>query len=489
MEQHARITPSLALTLAILVTAAAPAAAAGACPAPEARQFDFWVGEWDVTNRTLGPDGTWAETGRAVDRVFPVAGGCAIVELWQGVARHRPVRGFSVRAWDTAHRHWRLVLSWPPPERPGVSTLEGRFRHGRGEFFSERTTPDGTTLLTRFTFSDITERSLRWDAARSTDGGRSWQTHWVMEFSRRDPLSDPPLLGGPWIRTGAARHCSGEAMAALDLLAGSWEGVEESTAPDGQPIRRRVRQTTVPILGGCALMDLTEAEPVAGDGGWERFAVRTRDGREGEWLGYTIDTRHPRLVRVEELPGGDGSPGVILEGALPGGEAGARRRIAWRPEAGAAGKRPAVVRRETVSRDGGESWQTVSTLRLEPRPYATFDTSEMARVRGLVEVFLGAGVEAGLARLAELAQSPEGLPEALVNRLGYALLGRDAAAAVQVLRLNTERHPDSANAWDSLGEAYAAAGERQRAVAAYERSLELAPGNANARRWLERLRP
>ena len=49
------------------------------------------------------------------------------------------------------------------------------------------------------------------------------------------------------------------------------------------------------------------------------------------------------------------------------------------------------------------------------------------------------------------------------------------------------RYPESANAHDSLGEALAANGEREAAIASYRRSLRLDPSNDNATTMLERL--
>ena len=80
------------------------------------------------------------------------------------------------------------------------------------------------------------------------------------------------------------------------------------------------------------------------------------------------------------------------------------------------------------------------------------------------------------------------LTESQMNRIGYWLLAKkrtkDAAA---VFETNTQDFPKSANVWDSLGEAYAADGQRERAVAAYRRSLELDPSNGNASQALQKL--
>lgn len=79
--------------------------------------------------------------------------------------------------------------------------------------------------------------------------------------------------------------------------------------------------------------------------------------------------------------------------------------------------------------------------------------------------------------------------ESEVNSLGYHFLTKGLNdCAVAVLRLNAGYFPESANAHDSLGEALAALGDHNQAIAHYQRSLELNPENANARAMLEKLR-
>jgi predicted Zn-dependent protease len=75
-----------------------------------------------------------------------------------------------------------------------------------------------------------------------------------------------------------------------------------------------------------------------------------------------------------------------------------------------------------------------------------------------------------------------------LNGLGYALLRmKKIDEAVKILELNVEVYPRSANAYDSLGEACAAQGNREKAVAAYKKSLELDPGNLKAVEQLKKL--
>jgi tetratricopeptide (TPR) repeat protein len=71
--------------------------------------------------------------------------------------------------------------------------------------------------------------------------------------------------------------------------------------------------------------------------------------------------------------------------------------------------------------------------------------------------------------------------ERLLNNLGYAFLEMNLTEpAIEVLDLNVKKFPQSANAYDSLGEAYMKAGDKDRAIKNYEKSLELNPKNSDA---------
>ncbi|HKK77505.1 MAG TPA: alpha/beta fold hydrolase [Saprospiraceae bacterium] len=80
-------------------------------------------------------------------------------------------------------------------------------------------------------------------------------------------------------------------------------------------------------------------------------------------------------------------------------------------------------------------------------------------------------------------------PEVLVNRMGYRMLrGGTTDKAIEFFTLNTVNFPNSHNAFDSLGEAYAKAGDKKKAMANYQKSLELYPANENARAQLKALK-
>jgi carboxyl-terminal processing protease len=74
------------------------------------------------------------------------------------------------------------------------------------------------------------------------------------------------------------------------------------------------------------------------------------------------------------------------------------------------------------------------------------------------------------------------------NNLGYQLLQENRLeSAVYVFETNVRLYPDSWNAWDSLGEILGKAGQKERAIKSYRKSLELNPGNKNGKAVLKQL--
>ncbi len=83
-------------------------------------------------------------------------------------------------------------------------------------------------------------------------------------------------------------------------------------------------------------------------------------------------------------------------------------------------------------------------------------------------------------------------PESLVNRVAYRMLrSRDEenrGKALTFFILNTKNYPDSFNAFDSLGEAYKALGDKEKATSSYRKSLELNPENTHAFERIKQLK-
>ena len=102
------------------------------------------------------------------------------------------------------------------------------------------------------------------------------------------------------------------------------------------------------------------------------------------------------------------------------------------------------------------------------------------------------GIEAGLIQYQELKdEHPDqfNFGENELNLLGYQLLWRDMnGAAIEILLLNTRVYPESANPYDSLGEAYAAIGDKEKAIESYQKALNIDPDLPSSKEALEKLK-
>ena len=147
--------------------------------------FDFWFGSWKVHNRRLVHPLTgsneWVEfDGTVVAR--PVWGGRANADEFEADSPSGHIEGMTVRTYDPKSRQWSIY--WANATK-GVleKPMIGQFKNGRGEFFDQEEFA-GKTIFVRFVWSDIKPNSCRWEQAFSNDGGKTWETNWIMTFTR-----------------------------------------------------------------------------------------------------------------------------------------------------------------------------------------------------------------------------------------------------------------------------------------------------------------
>lgn len=108
----------------------------------------------------------------------------------------------------------------------------------------------------------------------------------------------------------------------------------------------------------------------------------------------------------------------------------------------------------------------------------------------VLPVFAKEGVDAGLAKYNELkADETYALEESDMNRAGYQLLRNGKIReAIEVFKINVAEFPDSWNTYDSLGEAYMMDGQKDKAIANYEKSIEMNPENQNGKDMLAKIK-
>jgi hypothetical protein len=101
------------------------------------------------------------------------------------MGRSGRIQGVAVRIYDPVAKHWSIYWGDRRTGSMGYPVI-GSFNHGRGEFFADGTF-EGRKTRERVIWSEITKSSCRWEQAISFDGERTWETNWIMEFTRVAP--------------------------------------------------------------------------------------------------------------------------------------------------------------------------------------------------------------------------------------------------------------------------------------------------------------
>jgi len=130
---------------------------------PKNREFDFWVGSWNVTMQGQ-------QAGR--NEIELILGDCVLFENWTGA---RGSTGKSFNYYDAAEGHWRQI--WVD-DRGGVIEFTGQVRDGVMYYTATTNNPDGSELEHKLTFSQNDDGSVRQHWEQSKDGGDEWQTVW-----------------------------------------------------------------------------------------------------------------------------------------------------------------------------------------------------------------------------------------------------------------------------------------------------------------------
>ena len=167
----------LALVLLFAGTNGATAQSAPAeppCGSAEHRQFDFWVGEWDVF-----ATGTSKQV--ATSRIEKLHGGCTIRENWMPTSNPG---GGSLNGYDARNRLWRQ--NWHDSSGSMVAfegglvakemVLTGLWRDLLGQ---------GKDALVRMTYSPSAEGNVRQIGEQSVDFGKTWQPSFDFTYKRR----------------------------------------------------------------------------------------------------------------------------------------------------------------------------------------------------------------------------------------------------------------------------------------------------------------
>ena len=170
----------LAAALAALAVPAALGQTPSAAPAPlvgcdseESRQFDFWVGEWEVYPAAQ------PETKVADSLIEKLYAGCAIRENWMPLSG---ADGGSLSAYVSADKGWRQT--WVDSSG-GFVEFAGGFADGKMTIEGVWPQPGKPEQITRMTYSVLEDGSVRQFGEASDDDGATWAPAFDLIYRRK----------------------------------------------------------------------------------------------------------------------------------------------------------------------------------------------------------------------------------------------------------------------------------------------------------------
>ena len=142
------------------------------CTAPECNQFDFWLGEWELT---------YNDTAHATNHITWEMDGCMVHEHFNDPANS--YRGESWSVFNAQTKKWHQT--WVDNQGAYIA-LTGEFREGKMILLTEPVNmPDGTRMQNRMVFYNISHNTFDWDWEATTDEGKTWKNNWRIHYKRK----------------------------------------------------------------------------------------------------------------------------------------------------------------------------------------------------------------------------------------------------------------------------------------------------------------
>lgn len=142
------------------------------CSSPAASQFDFWVGEWDLT---------YGDTMHATNKIEHDFDGCVIHENFFDPAQQ--YRGESWSMYDPQSKMWRQT--WVD-NQGSYFALTGKFEKNEMLLFTApHELKKGGNGYNKMRFYNITSNEFDWNWEQTTDEGKTWKVIWSIHYKRK----------------------------------------------------------------------------------------------------------------------------------------------------------------------------------------------------------------------------------------------------------------------------------------------------------------
>lgn len=297
------ILATLTTVLAVL-TAWAPVFGEGSETKSKDRQFDFWVGDWDVFNKKGKKVGT--------NSIKKLLKGHLLYENWTA---QNGTQGKSLNFYNSHSDQWRQI--WVD-ERGGLVDAVAQFQDDAMRFTGMHYYPNGRTESFRMDFTPQKDGRVRQFVQQSKDEGKTWYTWFDGMYVRRDePILEKEREPAEDNRSSLQKQ--------FDFWVGDWDAVVASGTVAG---RNRIAKLLKGHLilehwtGGGEGMSFNYLHPATGKwhqnwisatGGIVRYSGELKDGKM-QLTGENLPPNKPAVeARVQWTPRDSGQVHHLIE--------------------------------------------------------------------------------------------------------------------------------------------------------------------------------
>src|SRR5688572_2100002 len=142
---------------------------------PKAREFDFWLGDWDVYPTAN------LNVKAGFNRITQASGGCVILESWESAGPHN---GVSINYFEPTTGKWNQ--KWAGSGQDILEFYEGEYTDGAMRFKWDGVNPDGTKFIGKLTFTNVAPGKVIQHSQRSDNDGKTWQDVYNFTYIRRN---------------------------------------------------------------------------------------------------------------------------------------------------------------------------------------------------------------------------------------------------------------------------------------------------------------
>lgn len=158
--------------LAMIIAMGQKTFAQSACSSPEASQFDFWIGEWELS---------WNDTLHGINSITKEMNDCVVHEHFND-----PKNKYSGSSWSVYNVQTHQWQQTWVDNSGGYIVLTGGMNGNRMVLTTSESKTNTGSIIHQMIFYNISHNAFDWNWEASADQGKTWEVKWKIHYHRKN---------------------------------------------------------------------------------------------------------------------------------------------------------------------------------------------------------------------------------------------------------------------------------------------------------------